>query len=55
MLRSIMPAISAILARHPKQKAAAPELRRLAFKHKLPRHRVFSAYYYLQEQKDNEK
>ena len=52
-LRSLVPAISSILARHPQENDAAPELRRLAVKHHLRRYKVFAAYRLLKQQREH--
>ncbi len=51
-LRILVPAISSILARHPEEPDAAPDLRRLAIKHHQRRYRVFAAYRLLKQQRD---
>ena len=54
-IQRLKPAINAILARHPTIEDAAPELRRLAIKHRQQRYKVFAAYTLLKQKKDKPK
>ncbi len=53
-MRRHLAAISAILARCPQEKQAAPYLRRLTIKLHLRRYRVFAAYRFLKKQREQE-
>lgn len=50
-IEKLTPAISSILARHPEEDDAAPDLRKLALKHHQRRYRVFAAYRLLKQER----